>query len=352
MQEISFRSILKVLVVIALGWILFIVRDAIVIILTALIIASAIDPSVDWLQKFRIPRSVAVLILFLAGAALFTLIAVLFVPIVGDQLSGIAQSYPSYVERLNSELAFVSSLASQYGISFDIQSALGSVTSSFGSAAGGVFSWVGNIVGGVFTLIIFFSLVFYMSVYEADLKRFIRRLLPIKYQPYSSQITNRIQFKLGHWLRGQLLLGVIIGFMSWVGLVAAGVNYAVALAIVAGVFELIPYVGPLLAAVPALFIALTQSPWHAVYVIVLYTAIQTLENQLIVPKVMEKTVGLHPVLVITALVLGQQMGGLLGVILAVPVATIASIIAEDLLPRAEEDTSLLENDVHSTPSKS
>ena len=174
-------------------------------------------------------------------------------------------------------------------------------------------------------------LTFYLTVEEHALKRMLRSLVPVRYQPYITHLVNRIQEKIGMWLRGQLILSLIIFLLSWFGLTILGVKYALVLAIFSGLTELVPYLGPFIGAIPAVFIALTQSPALALGVIVVYLIIQQLENNVIVPKVMQRAVGLNPIITIIAMMIGFKLAGILGIIIAVPVATALSIVLNDFI---------------------
>ncbi|MBU4332000.1 AI-2E family transporter, partial [Patescibacteria group bacterium] len=140
-----------------------------------------------------------------------------------------------------------------------------------------------------------------------------------------------MQKKIGSWLRGQVILMIIIGILSYIGLLILGVRYALLLALFAGLMEIIPYIGPIFGAVPAVFIALTQSPIKGLLVIVLYLIIQQLENNLIVPKIMKRAVGLNPIVVILVILIGGKIAGIVGALIAVPVATAFSVMLKDFL---------------------
>jgi predicted PurR-regulated permease PerM len=179
---------------------------------------------------------------------------------------------------------------------------------------------------------------FYFTVEEEGMKRFIRSVSPSHYHPYLMQLINRIQRRLGYWLRGQLILSVVIFVLTFIGLTILGVDYALLLALIAGIFEIIPYLGPFLGAVPAVFLAFVQSPVKALLVVILYIIIQQLENNIIVPKVMSKSVGINPLLVIIILLVGGKIGGAVGMILAIPVATALSVFFEDFLGKRIDQT--------------
>jgi predicted PurR-regulated permease PerM len=149
------------------------------------------------------------------------------------------------------------------------------------------------------------------------------------------QLVNRMQGKIGLWIRGQLILSLIIFSLTFLGLSILGVNYALVLALIAGLTEFVPYLGPTIAAIPAIFLAFTQSPMLALFVLALYYIIQMVENHIIVPKLMQKVVGLNPVISIMVLLVGFKLAGILGAILAIPVVTIASVFLKDLFEKKD-----------------
>jgi len=177
---------------------------------------------------------------------------------------------------------------------------------------------------------------FYMTLEEDGMKKFVKSIAPLKYQPYLISKVKRVQVKMGMWLRGQLILSLILGVLAYIGLLIIGVDYALVLALLVAVTEFIPYVGPIIGGIPAVFIAFTQSPVKAGIVVVLYVVIQQLENSVISPKVMQKAVGLNPIIIILALLVGGTIGGFAGVILAIPAVTIISVFVEDFFDNKKE----------------
>ena len=197
------------------------------------------------------------------------------------------------------------------------------------ATAGNIFGALITFFGGILSTIVIVIVTYYLSLYDQSIKRSIRSLLPAKYQPYFSHLTLRMQDKIGLWLRGQLVLCLIIFFMVLIGLSLLGVKYVWVLALLAGVSEIIPYFGPIIGAVPAVFIAFTQSPELGLATLALYFFIQQAENYLIVPKVMQKAVGLNPVVIIIAMLIGAQVAGIFGILLAVPVTTALNVAFSD-----------------------
>ena len=155
-------------------------------------------------------------------------------------------------------------------------------------------------------------------------------IVPEKYEDYAINLWKRAELKVGLWLQGQLLLGLIMGLLVYVGLSLMGIKFALILGFLAAILEIVPMVGPVLAAIPAIFLAFLLSPTLGLWVIVFYVIIQQLENHILVPIVLGKTVGLNPVVVIIALLVGQQLAGIPGMILSVPLATIIVEMMDDL----------------------
>jgi predicted PurR-regulated permease PerM len=181
-------------------------------------------------------------------------------------------------------------------------------------------------------------LTFYLVVEQNAVKKIIKSFTPEERQELILQIYRRIQQRLGWWLRGQVILAFIIGFLAYIGLLILRVDYPAILALVAGVTEIIPYLGPIVGAIPAVFIAFFQSPVKALLVIILYYIIQWTENNVIVPKVMQKATGLNPIVVIVAIMIGAKVAGIFGVLLAVPVATALNIVVEEYLAWQKEQS--------------
>jgi len=216
------------------------------------------------------------------------------------------------------------------------QSNLVQVGDTLSSYTGSVFSAITSLFGGLATFFLVLVLCFYFSVKKDGLKNLIHSVTPSKYQKYTMQLFVRIQDKLGLWLRGQLFLSVIIFSITWIGLFALGIRYSLVLALIAGITEIIPFIGPIIGAVPAVLLAFLQSPIDGLFVLILYIVIQQLENNVIVPKVMQKTVGLNPIVVILVILLGAKLAGVLGALLSIPVAVSIMTIAGDWFGTEEE----------------
>jgi len=191
-----------------------------------------------------------------------------------------------------------------------------------------------------------FVLSFYFIVEEGSFKKFIRSIVPFRHRPYVEDLVGRMQLQVGKWLRGQLLLGLIVGVVIYVGLSLMGVKYALVLALVAGILEVVPYIGPVISAIPAVLIASAQSPLLALLVVILYFLVQQLENHLLVPKIMQKVVGLNPLVIILVILVAVKLAGVLGAIVAVPAATLISVFLKDMFDeRDKKDEDKLKTEI-------
>jgi predicted PurR-regulated permease PerM len=329
--SISTGTVIKTLLLILAGVLLYILRDLALIVLTAIVIASAVEPAAGWFQKRRIPRVIAVLIVYLIFFAFFFLFFYFFLPPVLSEAVTFMTTLPAFLETLNTEggasFGEASAVIPLPGILTEVQAVLTNVSGNTIAAASAIF-------GGVVSFILILVFSFYFAVQETGIDDFLRIITPVKHQKYVIDLWRRSQYKIGLWMQGQLLLCLIVGVLVYLGLTILGVPYALVLAVVAALFELIPVFGPILAAVPAVIVALSgDGVTLALLVVALYVIIQQFENHLIYPLVVTKVVGVPPLLVILALLIGGQLAGFLGVLLSVPIAAAIQEFVHDVQHR-------------------
>ncbi|MFA5052151.1 MAG: AI-2E family transporter [Patescibacteria group bacterium] len=341
--NISTSTIFKVIAVLILLTLLYLLRDVILIILVSFILASALNPWVNVLQRRRIPRVLATVFIFFLFFGSFVIILVLLIPPIATQIADISKNLPAYYNRVVTDFQSFREFSLQQNLLNSLQSSLQSLQTNLGQTTAGVFNALSSIFGGFVSFIFMVVMTFYMLLEENALKKFVKSITPSKYHPYIFQLLNRSQDRLRMWLRGQLILCLIIGFLAWLGLTIFGVKYSLVLGLWAGLTEFIPYLGPFLGGIPAVFIALTTGSFiKAVIVVAWYFLIQQLENHLIVPKVMEKTVGLNPLVVIIVMLVGGKLAGVVGILLAVPLALVIKVFAEDFFALKESEENTLE----------
>lgn len=340
--NISTATIIKILFILAILIFFYLIREVVALIFVSLVMASALDPWVDWFHRRKIPRGVGILVIYLLLFAVISMAVILLIPPVTNEIKDIAQNFPHYSEKIIEWYQKFQNLGNLNN-GQTITNGLNNLSSNIGGAAAGLINTIFGIFGGIVSFFLILVVTFYFTIEEEGMKRFTRAITPSKYQPYVMQLISRMQNKMGLWLRGQLILSLIIFVMTFTGLSILGVKYALVLAFIAGIFEIIPFMGPILSAIPAVFLALTQSPMKAVFVLILYLIIQQLENHIITPKVMGKSVDLNPLIVIVVILMGVKLGGVVGALLAVPVATAVSVFLKDIFEARYKDEIKIEN---------
>lgn len=332
------KSLFKVIFVILLFVTLFILRDIVLVVLTAVLIASAIEPITKWFGHYRIPRLPAVLTIYLGGIIVLAgAFYFLFLPLLGDA-SDFLKNVPEQLavleiwnplqERLlgGKDLSTLSEKISVKEIVDQANLALAGTSNFLGVAS--------TLFGGILSMVLIIVLSFYLSVQEKGIIKFLRIITPLKYEDYVLDLWRRAEIKIGLWFQGQVVLVLVIGVLTYLGLVLLGVPNALLLASFSAIMEIIPVFGPVISAVPAIILGFVHGGVPlALMVAGLYLIIQQFENHLIYPLVVQKIVGLSPILVILALIAGFKLAGFLGMLLCVPVVAVFMIFVDDIESR-------------------
>ena len=334
--EISTGSIFRAIVMVLFFILLYILKDVLIVFLLSLIVASAISPFANWLDQRGFPRLWGVLLLFLAVLGLIALIVSLVIPSISTDVDQIVATLPAVFDKVSTSLENVQQGAPSY-LDFvsEVQNILGVLSSYLQQSSQSVIGLVVGIFGGVVSFIAVLVLSFYLSVTKRGVENFLDSVVPEKYESYVKDLWKRTERKVGLWFQGQLLLALIVGLVVYVGLSLMGIKFALTLGFLTLAFEIVPIVGPILAAIPAIILAFLQGPAMGLWVIVFYVAVQQLENHILVPVVMGKTLGLNPVVVIIALLVGGNLAGIVGMILSVPVATAIVEVIDDMAKKKE-----------------
>lgn len=319
---ITTGTIVRVFLFAVLGALLWYLRDIVLVVLTAVVIASAVEPGIRFFSAHGLKRIFAVILMYLIIAGVFFTVLFFFIPPVLNDAADFLSTLPSTLSSLN--ISDVTHGLLPWGsVSDTISSAdlLHQVSQTLADSTGGVFSTVSAFFGGLtsFVLIVVFS--FYFSVQETGVDDFLRVVTPTQYEAYVLHLWKRSQQKIGKWMQGQLILAIIVGVLLYLGLVILGVPNPLLLAVIAGVFELIPVFGQILAAIPAVAVGyVAGGATEALLVAGLFLIVQQFEANLIYPVVVKKVVGVPPLLVILSLIVGYKLIGFLGVVLSVPIA--------------------------------
>lgn len=322
--EYSTKVILKVVfVVLALAFV-WAIREVIAIFLLAVVLASALDPLADYLSKRKIPRAVSVLAVYIIVFGIVGLVLATIAPSLATQFHLLSANFPEYLGELHARYPSFASILPGTSLGEIVNGVLtGGGEGSVLTRTLGVFN---GLLGFVTVLVVSFYLV---ASQQKGMKELIRSLVPVGQREMTMGLVEKIQKKMGLWVLGQIILSISIFVLTFVGLTLLNVKYALVLALMAGLLEVVPYIGPIVSAIPALFFALIQSPALAVGVIVLYIIIQKTEGYVLVPKIMHKTVGVSPLVVILALLTGFKLAGIVGLLLAVPIAAAATVLIDE-----------------------
>jgi predicted PurR-regulated permease PerM len=344
--DLSILSIVKFFLVVLFLVFLFLIKEVLAIVFVALILASSIDPWVDKLEKIKVPRWLSILFFYVLGLSVIVGVVFLLVPPITAQVSSLAENFPKYAEKIGQLFTLVQDYSEKHGFVEDLNAGINSLKDGLTSAAGSAFAKIFEIFGGLLSFLVVLVIAFYMANEESALKKTLTFFVPDNYREFVIQLINKMQAKIGSWLVGQLVLCLIIGIMSYVGLLILGVEYALLLAVVAALGEFVPMVGPVLTTIPAVLLASTQSPTKGLFVLILFVVIQQIESNILAPKIMQKAVGLNPIVTIVALLIGAKIGGVVGVMLSIPVATAVSVMineiwgAKDTIEEIAEDVAV------------
>lgn len=348
--EFSLVSVAKatflIAVIVLLCFLIYEIRDVIIVFFVALLLAAALDPTVDKLQQYKVPRWLGIILIYILVIVVLGVFISNLIPLIGSQIVDLASKLHNIVSGGDLNMPKFFDWAKPYFQSFfseinqdliveNLQSALTAMGDSLKQVAGNVFSVLIAISNGVFNFLLILVLTFFMVVNENGIDEFILSLFPSRYAEYISEKSKTIKQKVGYWLRGQILLCVSVGLLSYIGFLILGVEYAPTLAIFAGITEVIPYVGPFLAWAVAVPIVLNQSPLLVLWVTIMFLIVQRLENDILVPLIMKKATGLSPILVIFAMMVGFQFMGIVGLILSIPIASTISIFVHDYTSKAK-----------------
>ncbi len=322
---VSTRTLTIGVLLLAAAVMTFVLRDVLVTVFVALVLSASIDPFLTRLERHGVRRPLGLTLVVVGVGGTLVVLGATLLPILIEQLQTFSTTLPDIyrqsLERLRERDATF--------LADGIESAVRSMGQGASQAARGIFGGAMNAVRGALSAIGVVVLTLYMAMQQRDMKDTTLELLSPRWRPVVGRLSRQVKVRLGSWLRGQLLLSLSIGLASYFGLLALGVKFTVVLAVIAGISEFVPVIGPILGAVPAIIVAGADEPMKAVWVALLYVVIQQIENHVLVPRVMASNTGLSPVAVLVAVLVGAKLAGVLGVFLAVPSAIIVHVVIED-----------------------
>ncbi|CAN5679635.1 AI-2E family transporter [soil metagenome] len=322
--SITSGTFIRAIIIGAVAYALWTLRGIVLLVLTAVVIASAIEPGVAFLVRNRIPRVLSVLLMYLTVFGAFFGVVYFFLPPILADAQGILGVIPQYLDTIKFPLNSLTTIDSGSAIANEAQSAFHTVLEFRGVFTGtseNVFGLVATIFGGIFSFGLVIVLSFYFAMQETGIDDFLRVITPAAQEEYVVGLWIRAKKKIGLWMQGQVLSSVIGGVLSYLGLLILGIPYAFLLAILTAAMMLIPVFGSVISAFPPIAFAYTAGGLPLALIVAgLYVIINQFESHIVHPLVVNKVVGIPPLLVILALIVGGELAGFLGILLAIPVA--------------------------------
>lgn len=338
--HISTKTIWKLLAVGVLLYLAYLVRNILLILFVCLIFSELIAPFATWFQKKKVPRALSVLIIYFIFLGLLTGIFYLLTPVIAHDVPAFLKSMGNFWSEVQQhplwQQFFGSSAVGALPASADM--VVAAPAAALPQTFSGMINYLGTIFGGIFSFLLILVITFYMVVQEDPVGKMLHSFVPEKYIASTLSLLKQIREKLGAWMRAQLILSLIVGLLIFLGLLILGVPYAAVLASLSALFEFVPYVGPIFATIPAAFFGLASGGiTQCILVIVLYIVVQQTENHFLTPKVMQRAVGLNPIISIIAILIGMKIAGVLGALLSLPVATAMSVVTQNIFNKKYEN---------------
>ncbi|MFN8523414.1 MAG: AI-2E family transporter [Chloroflexota bacterium] len=325
-------AIVSVVLIVVVAAVAYQIRQVLLLALISALLAIGLQRPVDWLAGFRVPRPLGLLAVYVSAGVFLVGAGMLLLPPVFRDVRALARQAPAYLDRAQAEL-------NRYGLSLDLpaieeieRKAVAEVTSDFTGYLSGVLSVLNftfGLLGGVLTTLLVLVLSIFIVMEGPAFRAHVLSLLPPEEERRWARVSDRIARKIQGWMLGTFVLALIIGAITTLSLSIIGIPYAFLLGLIAGIGEVIPMLGPIVAAVPAVGVAAFYGWAYAVGVLLLYIGIQQVENYLLVPRVMGTTVELPGIVVLLAFLIGSELGGVVGAILATPVAATCHVLWQD-----------------------
>jgi len=335
--DISWASIVKIAVATFIVYLVFVLKDILVWVLFGVIISILFAPAIDFFQQRRIPRVVSTITVYfiLFGVLAYTIF--LTTDIFVNELLEFSRRLPQYFDEQISPSLQGLGIAAFEDFQTFIQVVGESATGNTSNVAKALFS----IFGGIFSTIFVISVAMFLSIEEKPIERILSLLFPKRYEAIALDIWARSQQQVSRWFLSRVLSSIFIAITTYIALILFNVDYPFSLSVISGILNFIPIIGPLLTAIVVGIIIVLESPIRALFVILALTLIQQIEGNILTPILTKKFTGLSPTLVLIALAIGGQFWGVMGAILAIPLAGIMFEFLRDFLKRRKEQQTVI-----------
>jgi predicted PurR-regulated permease PerM len=327
--EISTNTLLRTTGIILILWFVFLMKEVLLMLFISIVLVSALEPLVTYLEQKKVARVLSAILIYALFFSFIIFCFYLIIPVLIFELKQLGENLPGYFSGVNNFLINFNNSVVITDFQIDIKTLVNNISERMTGMISQLFSNSVNFLVLLFKIFIVFALAFYMIVKKNGINGFWKFLLPEKYEDYAINLTLKIQKKMGSWLIGQLTIAFLVFALEFIVLSLLGVPYALLIAMLGGLLNLIPFIGPFMAFIPTVLVALLVSPLTAVLVGVLYVTIQQIESYIFVPLIMKRAIGLDPVVIIISLIIGASLFGLVGMLIAIPFASALTVIVKE-----------------------
>ncbi len=327
--DISWESILKIFIAVLAFYILYNIKEIVIWVVFALIIAILFEPAIEILKKKKIPRTLSVIFIYIAFFGVLGFLGYLIVPFFAFEISRFVEVVPEYFEKIYPPLQDMGFFEATKG-------ELSAFEQTLENMAVNIFSFLFTIFGGIFSAIFIIAAAFFLSLEEKNIERAIMLLFPKKHEAYALSLWGKCQKKVSAWFLARIIACFFVGLVSYLVFFLFGIQYPLILAAIAAVLNFIPYIGPLITGALLFLILAPVNFIQSIFVLIAFTVIQQVEANIISPILMRRAIGLSPALVLISLLIGAQLWGFLGAILIIPLAGIISEFVKEFLQRKKE----------------
>lgn len=329
--DISWESIFKIFFTLLLFYLLYLTKDILIWIIFALIISLLLNPAIDFLERKRVPRAISTAIIYLTIVGILGLLIYLIAPLFITEIQQFTQIFPQYFEKLTLPLKMLGIEAFESFENFT------KITQEWLiKASTSILNAISAIFGGIFSTLTIFSLAFFFSLEEGGIEKTISLLFPKKYESYTLDLLQKSQNKVASWFGIKILASLFVGVVTFLTCYFFNLKYAISLGLAAGVLDIIPIIGPLIAGIIIVILAALESWIKALFLFIAFVLIQQIEANIIIPILSKKFIRLPPALVLISVMVGGKLLGILGAIFAIPLAGMIYEFLKDFLERRRE----------------
>jgi len=331
--DISWKTILKVLITGFSLYILFLIRDIAIWFFFALIISLLVEPAINFFRRLFLPKILAVVLVYVSIFGILGLMIYFTAPIFIFEIDHLSKNFPDYFEKLNPMLKNLG-----VNIAANFEDFMADIILKLQESSSSIIKAISVFFGGIASTIIIFVFAFYISLEDRGPEKVLSLLIPKKYETLVLDLFEKAQLKVAGWFGARILACLFVGVASFIAFFLFDIKYALILSLISGALTFVPFIGPLITALLAfLFVGISNSWLVAVYIIILLYVIQAVENNIVTPLLMKKFIDLPPILVLIALLIGGTVFGILGMIFVVPVFGVIYEFLKEFLERRRED---------------